>query len=220
MSHYAFEFCGETLHALPSGALFWPAQGVLCVSDLHFGKAQRYAGQGGSALPPYETQDTLLRLDEDISKCGASTVICLGDSFDRVQASRDLDDAARAWITRMQAGRRWIWIEGNHDPGPIAMGGSHLFEFSSAPLIFRHIAEPEGRGEVSGHYHPKVTLNLKGRSLTRRCFFFDRRRLILPAYGTYTGGLSIERAPLARLLGADAICLLLGPRVMPVPRPR
>lgn len=218
MSHYEFEFCGELMHARASGALYWPAQNVLCVSDLHFGKAQRYAGFGASTLPPYDTQDTLLRLDQDIAETSAGTLVCLGDSFDRIGASDDLDSAARDWITRLQAGRTWIWIEGNHDPGPVGLGGAHLSEFHSGTLLFRHIAETAGHGEISGHYHPKLTLNLKGRALTRRCFIYDQKRLIMPAYGTYTGGLSVQSEPLGSMLDRDAICILTGSKAMPVPR--
>ena len=219
MSHYAFTFYGEILHALASGALYWPEQNLLCVSDLHFGKAQRYAVQGGSTLPPYDTHDTLMRLSDDISNTQAKTVICLGDSFDRIDASSNMDDHAHDWITRLQAGRDWIWIEGNHDPGPVDLGGTHLAEHLRAGLIFRHIAigETLKSGEISGHYHPKITLNLKARALTRRCFAIDERRLIMPAFGTYTGGLSVRAEPLNTLLSTKAIAVLTGQTALPVP---
>lgn len=219
MSHYAFTFCGAELQALPSGALYWPDRKLLCVSDLHFGKAQRYAARGGAALPPYETRDTLMRLDSDIAATGATTVVCLGDSFDRIGALDDLEHEAQGWITRLQAGRRWIWIEGNHDPGPIGLGGTHLAEFVEAPLTFRHIAEAREAGEISGHYHPKVTLHLRGRSLRRACFLLDSHRIILPAYGTYTGGMSVTQPPLSGLVSGDALCILTGKTAQPVPYP-
>lgn len=221
MSHYTFLFHGETLHALASGALYWPTQNLLCVSDLHLGKAQRYATHGSGALPPYETHDTLMRLDQDIAQTGAKTVICLGDSFDRVNASDDLDAAARAWITRMQTGRRWIWIEGNHDPGPIAIGGTHSAEFHAGPITFRHIAQLDESGEISGHYHPKLALNLRKARISRRCLLIDSQRIILPAFGTYTGGLSAMREPLFSLMNAPVLCVLCGGNAaQPVPRPK
>ena len=43
-----FTLAGAALRALPSGALFWAEAGLLCVSDLHFGKAQRAARAGGA----------------------------------------------------------------------------------------------------------------------------------------------------------------------------
>lgn len=220
MSSHAFTFCNEDFLALPSGALFWPAQRLLCVSDLHFGKASRYALHGASVLPPYEVHDTLLRLDQDIAEQRPKAVICLGDSFDRVGASDDLDPRAREWIIRLQAGVNWIWIEGNHDPGPLDLGGTHMHEVAIGPIVFRHIAlgETATGGEVSGHYHPKATVRAGNRAIIRRCFATDAHRIILPAYGTYTGGLNVNASPISTLLATNAICILTGAKALPIPR--
>jgi DNA ligase-associated metallophosphoesterase len=220
MTQHAFTLAGETLHALPSGALFWPAQALLCVSDLHFGKSERRVRRGGMVLPPYEAQETLTRLQADLDKTGAATVICLGDSFDDMAASAGLPEEARLWIARLQAGRRWIWVEGNHDPGPVDLGGTHLAEVSLQPLVFRHIALPDGVGEISGHYHPKAVLRSRAGSLSRPAFLIDSVRVILPAYGTYTGGLRSSDAALNALMGKDAIAVLTGKTALTVPMPR
>ncbi|MBR9765682.1 MAG: ligase-associated DNA damage response endonuclease PdeM [Rhodobacteraceae bacterium] len=216
MDGYAFTLAGAELLALPSGALYWPAQGLLCVSDLHLGKAERMARRALSPLPPYETQDTLARLEEALELTGAETVVCLGDSFDDDAAARALPPKDRLWITTLQAGRRWIWIEGNHDPGPVDLGGEHLSELALGPLTFRHIAETAARGEVSGHYHPKA--GLRGR--WRPAFLYDAARLILPAFGTYTGGLRSDARELRALMAPDARAVLTGEtaRVIPMPR--
>ncbi|WP_299153193.1 ligase-associated DNA damage response endonuclease PdeM [uncultured Tateyamaria sp.] len=213
-------FCGAALKALGSGALFWPAEGVLCVSDLHLGKAERIARRGGAALPPYETRDTLTRLATDLEATRARTVICLGDSFDDLAAARAMPEEERLWITRLQAGRRWIWIEGNHDPGPIEYGGTHLGELHLAPLTFRHIAQTGKTREISGHYHPKATLHTRGRAITRPAFLIDSDKLIMPAYGTYTGGLRSHDAVLTRIMRADARAILTGAHPIEIPMPR
>jgi DNA ligase-associated metallophosphoesterase len=211
---------GARLKALGSGALFWPDHNVLCVSDLHLGKSERIARRGGTQLPPYETRDTLTRLASDLEATGARSVICLGDSFDDLNAARSLPEDERLWITRLQAGRRWVWIEGNHDPGPLEFGGTHLAELPAPPLTFRHIAKPGENGEVSGHYHPKATLNARGRAITRPAFLIDSDRLIMPAYGTYTGGLRSHDAALTQLMSSDAHAILTGPKPMRIPMPR
>ncbi|WP_223428607.1 ligase-associated DNA damage response endonuclease PdeM [Tateyamaria pelophila] len=220
MNTYDFTFTGTHLQALGSGALYWPAQALLCVSDLHLGKSERIARRGGSQLPPYETRDTLTRLSGDLDATGARTVICLGDSFDDLAAARSLSEDERLWITRLQAGRRWVWIEGNHDPGPIEFGGTHLADMVHPPLTFRHITQPTASGEISGHYHPKATLHLRSRAITRRAFLFDQDRLIMPAYGTYTGGLRSHDAALTDLMRTDAHAILTGPNPMQIPMPR
>jgi DNA ligase-associated metallophosphoesterase len=220
MNELVFSFAGAELAALGSGALWWPAQGLLCVSDLHLGKSERVARRSGLALPPYETRDTLGRLADDLAHTRARTVICLGDSFDDLGAAQSLAEDERLWIAGLQAGRRWIWVEGNHDPGPVNMGGTHLAELPETPLVFRHIAEIGAKGEVSGHYHPKVSVSLKGRSISRPAFLFDENRLILPAYGTYTGGLRSTTPDLSHLFGAGARAILTGPVPHMVPMPR
>ena len=220
MNTLPFRFRDAMLAALPSGALHWPDERLLVVSDLHFCKSARLSAVGGAALPPYETRDTLLRLEADLEATGAERVICLGDSFDTAQVEGELPEADRVWIARLQAGRSWVWIEGNHDPGPVALGGAHLAELRIGGLLFRHIATHGAEGEVSGHYHPKARLKLRGRTLSRPCFLLDAVRLILPAYGAYTGGLRSDSAALCALMAGDARAILTGPRPVAIPMPR
>lgn len=218
MNGIDFTLAGVALTALPSGALFWAAERMLVVSDLHLGKSERLARRGGGLLPPYEVTDTLTRLEADLDRTQASRVICLGDSFDDDTAMRALAEGPRLWLARLIAGRDWTWIEGNHDPGPVDLPGSHRAQVTRPPLTFRHIAQPDTpMGEVSGHYHPKRRLSLRGRALTRACFLVDDRRLILPAFGTYTGGLRSDAPVLNALMGPGARAILTGPAPCMVP---
>jgi uncharacterized protein len=214
--HHTLFFHGESLHLRPTGALHWPARNLLVVSDLHLGKSERLARRGGSLLPPYETQATLEKLDRDLDTTRASSVICLGDSFDDTASADGIDDHSRLWLARLMAGRDWTWITGNHDPGPIEIGGTHRDEVALGPFTFRHIADPQETAEVSGHYHPKA--RLAGQS--RPCFLADAKRLILPAYGVYTGGLRSHEPVLTTLMAKDALAILTGPRALAIPMPR
>lgn len=216
MTTYSFTLNGPTLTALPSGALYWQAQNLLTVSDLHFGKSERLARRGGTLLPPFDTRETLSRLDADIATTNPTSVICLGDSFDDLDAANGLPDADLLWLTKLMAGRNWTWVLGNHDPGPINLAGSHKAETTLGPLSFRHIANPSQSGEVSGHYHPKA--RIAGQS--RACFLLDDTRLIMPAYGAYTGGLWCDHVALTTLMKPNALAILTGPRALPMPMPR
>ncbi|MEL6607488.1 MAG: ligase-associated DNA damage response endonuclease PdeM [Pseudomonadota bacterium] len=220
MNGHVFSLAGAELTALPSGALWWAHLRLLCVSDLHLGKSDRIARRTGTMLPPYETRDTLGRLDADIRATGAATVVCLGDSFDDLAAAESLDEDERLWLTRLQAGRRWVWIEGNHDPGPVDFGGTHLAELPSPPITFRHIARPGQSGEVSGHYHPKAKISARGKSISRACFLYDSDRVILPAYGTYTGGLRSDDQALSGIMRREACAVLTGTQTHVIPMPR
>lgn len=216
MNWHDFTFCGLDLRALPSGALFWPDERLLCVSDLHLGKSDRLARRGGTLLPPYETRETLTRLDADLAATGALQVICLGDSFDDDAAVKALAEEETLWLLRMMAGRGWTWIAGNHDPAPLTLGGEHRSDVRMGPLTFRHIAEPHAAGEISGHYHPKASLAGK----SRPCFLVDAARIILPAYGAYTGGLRSHDAALTALMAPSALAILTGTRCLVRPMPR
>lgn len=214
---HTLTFCDHRLEARPSGALFWPEKRLLVVSDLHLGKSERMARRGGALLPPYETRETLERLDGELEATGAQQVVCLGDSFDDAAALDGLDEPERIWLLRMMAGREWVWITGNHDAGPLDIAGSHRAEWHIEGLVFRHIAQMGARGEISGHYHPKA--RLAGRAW--RCFAADGDRIILPAFGTYTGGLWCEDSALSDLFGAGARAILCGgsaARAIPMPR--
>ncbi|SEN37452.1 putative phosphoesterase [Loktanella fryxellensis] len=214
MNTHVFRFGEQVLTALPSGALWWGDRRLLCVSDLHLGKADRIARRTGRMLPPYETRETLARLAADIALTDPATVLCLGDSFDDLMAADSLDVTDTAMLTSLQAGRRWLWAEGNHDPGPLALGGTHVAQHDCGGLTFRHIASATPH-EISGHYHPKHAI--PGTGTARPCFLTDGNRLILPAYGAYTGGLRATDPVLSGLFTGRILAILTGRRAICVP---
>jgi DNA ligase-associated metallophosphoesterase len=192
---------GADLVAEPSGALYWPALRTLIVADLHLEKGSSYARRG-LMLPPYDSAATLDRLAAAMERPGLERVICLGDSFHDADAATRLAAADAARLARLIEACEWLWIAGNHDPAPPpGLGGRVVTgDLRLGPLTFRHIAAAESApGEVSGHYHPKASLHRRGRRLTGRCFVFDERRLILPAFGAYAGGLNVRDAALGAL---------------------
>jgi hypothetical protein len=187
-----------TLVADLSGALFWEDERLLVVSDLHLEKGSSFAARG-VLLPPYDTVATLARLAAVIARLDPRAVIALGDSFHDREAHRRLSAPDRDAIIAMQVRRDWIWISGNHDPAlPSDLGGMVASEVAIGPIVFRH--EPTGAlGEIAGHLHPKARVSTRGRSVERRCFACDGQRAVMPAFGAYTGGLSIRDAAFAKI---------------------
>ena len=181
-----------------SGALYWEAQRLLVVSDLHLEKGSSFAARG-VLLPPYDTVATLGRLAAVVARHDPRMVIALGDSFHDRDAHERLSDADRDTLTALQAGRDWIWISGNHDPAlPSDLGGMVANEVAIGPIAFRH--EPTGAfGEIAGHLHPKARVATRGRAMERRCFASDGERAVMPAFGAYTGGLSIRDAAFSKI---------------------
>mgnify|MGYP000132533721 CR=1 FL=1 len=229
MDAFPFALAGVPVVARASGALWWPGAGLLCVSDLHLGRSERLARRGGTLLPPYETRDTLDRLAAELTDLAPARVVCLGDSFDDDAAARGLAPAETDRLAALAAGRHWIWIAGNHDPAPHGLAGEGWAEFAQGGLVFRHAPVPDAApgaasGEVAGHFHPKLRRSLGGLAVTRPCFVTDGRRLVMPAFGAYTGGLAAEHPDLAGLFGAGARAILTGQPCLPLPlhpaRPR
>ncbi len=214
----AFALSGAALSARGSGALWWEDERLLCVADLHLGRSGRLARRGGPLLPPYETEATLDRLAAEIAHLDPAVVICLGDSFDDDASVGELAPAALARLATLMAGRHWVWVSGNHDPAPVTLGGAHTDLLAMGPLTFRHEARSgDVSGEISGHYHPKLRLSLRGRQIARACFLQDARRVILPAFGAYTGGLAADHPALAGLIGADGAAILTGDPCLRLP---
>ncbi len=189
---------GVTLIADLSGAFFWESERLLVVSDLHLEKGSSFAARG-VLLPPYDTVATLSRLSAVIARHDPRTVIALGDSFHDRKAHERLSVGDREAIAALQARRDWIWIAGNHDPVlPRDVGGVVASEVAVGSVTFRH--EPTGAaGEIAGHLHPKARVTTRGRSVERRCFASDGMRAVMPAFGAYTGGLSIRDEAFARI---------------------
>jgi DNA ligase-associated metallophosphoesterase len=184
-----------------SGALLWEEQRLLVVSDLHLEKGSSFATRG-VLLPPYDTVATLGRLAAVIARHDPRMVIALGDSFHDRAAHERLSTPDFEALTAMQARRDWIWISGNHDPAlPSDLGGVVASEVAIGPIVFRH--EPTGAmGEIAGHLHPKARVATRGRSMERRCFASDGERAVMPAFGAYTGGLSIRDVAFSKIFGA------------------
>ena len=204
-----FSFCTHELMALPQGALFWPARRALLVADLHLEKASWFA-KGGQMLPPYDSIATLADLSTVAAATDAAEIWCLGDSFHDSAGCDRLPAEAQALLTALTAKTRWTWITGNHDPGIADHCGGEIVEEAEVDgLLLRHEADPdETRPELSGHFHPKLRLHLRGRLVSRRCFVATTRKLILPAFGALTGGLDAHHPEIVRAVGAGAQALV------------
>jgi uncharacterized protein len=213
---------GVSLVADLAGALYWPDEGALIISDLHLEKGSAFAVRG-ILMPPYDTAATLEALTAVIARYAARIVVALGDNFHDGGGPGRLAATDRAQLLKLQRGRDWLWIAGNHDPDPgEGIGGVFARALALGPLSFRHEPTARGRGgargngsgesfrgtfeetygEISGHLHPAARIHQRGRTQTRKCFATDGERLVMPAFGAFTGGLNIRNAAFLRVFGA------------------
>ena len=188
----SLSFAGATLRPMPCGALYWPAQSALLVADLHFEKASAFARRGW-LLPPHDSAETIRRLIDAIEVTGARRVYCLGDSFHDSGGPERLAAGPRAALRALTTALDWLWITGNHDDSAgAALGGRAMATAHIDGLVLRHEADPHDPApEISGHFHPKVAVHVRGRRITRRCFAVSPAKIILPAYGAFAGGLDV-----------------------------
>ncbi|MFC3125740.1 ligase-associated DNA damage response endonuclease PdeM [Pseudoroseomonas globiformis] len=207
-----FHLAGERLALDPAGTLFWPAQRLLAVADLHLEKGSHFAARG-QMVPPFDTRDTLSRLQPLLRRYTPQHIVFLGDSFHDSGGSARMQLADRALLAELLTGRRVTWVLGNHDPAPpVGLPGEAVETLRLGPLVFRHQGIPDAASgfELSGHFHPKASMPTRCGPVTRPCFLADARRILLPAFGSYTGGLEITAPPVAALFPRGGRAFLLG----------
>ena len=211
MSAAPLHLGGQRLMLDPVGVLVWPAEKLLAVADLHLEKGSAFAA-AGRFLPPYDTRETLDRLARAVRLWNPQHLVMLGDSFHDRRGESRLAPADLAALLRLLAGREVVWVLGNHDPVPPAsLPGVAMGELRRGPFVFRHIAQPGTvSGEISGHFHPKAAAPVRGGAITRPCFLSDGRRVLLPAFGAFTGGLDIRDPAIAGLFPRGGRAFLLG----------
>ena len=215
---HPISLAGATFLADLNGALLWPDESTLVVADLHLEKGSSYASRKRAQfLPPYDTSATIGRLEQLLATHAPKRVICLGDSTHDSGAAERMDAANAERIAAMTGGRDWIWITGNHDPEPPAnWGGTVLREVAIGNVVLRHqagVGTPDDETcEISGHFHPTASVRTRLARVSGRCFALDGRRLVLPAFGAYTGGLNVLDPAIARLFDLAFDVVMMGRR--------
>ena len=205
-----FSFAGEEMALAAGQALYWPREQALLVADLHLEKASFYA-RFGQMLPPYDSRETLGRVAEAVRQTGARRVFCLGDNFHDAGGAQRLETHAAGMLDALTRMTDWVWVAGNHDLGHVP-SGTAVDELELGGIVLRHEALPgELRPELSGHFHPKLKISLRGRSVVRPCAVVSETKLILPAFGALTGGMdAADPAIIAALQPARTADALLG----------
>ena len=172
VSNVSVMFGGHRFVPMAEAALFWPARRALLVADLHFEKASWYASHG-QLLPPYDSVETLGRLEAIVAATEAHELWCLGDSFHDMGGVERMPAAARAMLDKLTADLDWTWVVGNHDPHlGDDIGGRVVDEIEIDGILLRHEAEPhEARPEISGHFHPSCASRCAGAALRAAASF-------------------------------------------------
>jgi DNA ligase-associated metallophosphoesterase len=203
---HEISICGKAFIALASGALYWPSEDALIVADLHLEKASAFA-RHGQMLPPYDTRATLTRLAQVLDQTEATTVVALGDSFHDNGGPQRMSAEDLEILRVLQDGRDWLWLTGNHDAVIDAgAGGTVRNAITVEGITLRHEpATARVTHEIAGHLHPAAKLSRHGHCIRRPCFVGNGLRLVLPAFGAFTGGLNILDDAFEPLFGNDGM---------------
>jgi DNA ligase-associated metallophosphoesterase len=201
-----------------SGAMWLPEERLLVVSDLHFEKGSHFARRG-QFLPPYDTRATLDGLERLMRLCRPKTVLSLGDAFHDREAEGRMDERDAARLERLCGAAEWIWILGNHDPLPPKRFRGTAHETAEiAGLLFVHEPNDAEGWQVAGHLHPCAIAEKNGRGVRRPAFVTDGERMVMPAFGAFTGGLNVLDKAFAPVFPASFQAHLCGKsRVYAVP---
>ena len=210
------------------GALYWISEKTLLVADLHLGQGRSLASRG-SLIPPYDTQATLLSLKRLVERFAPRRIISLGDSFHDDRQAKLLEDKEKILLEALMKGREWLWITGNHDPekqksisGEVAAS----FEIGGLTLMHHPLEEAlEEKGFISGHLHPAASLIRSGRRVKCKCYALNSWQMVLPGFGSYTGGLDIAKPAFKAMrqcpeftvwmIGARGVYRLSGEKLQP-----
>lgn len=192
-----------------SGALYVPQYDTLLIADLHLEKGSSRAHLG-QLLPPYDTRAGLLSLQAAIAKWAPARVMLLGDSFHDAQGPERMAAADRALLEQLAAQADFIWLSGNHDPClPAHLPGSRSVEIALCDITLRHEPGAGAINEIAGHLHPVASIRRRGRRVRTKCFVISPARIILPAFGAYTGGLDVRHEAFRPLLSGEAFRVIM-----------
>jgi uncharacterized protein len=176
-----------------SGALYCAGEKLLLIADLHLEQGASLARRG-LHVPPYDTVVTLAMLENVLADTKAQRLVLLGDSFHDAVAHEAVREQDAARLRQITSAVDTIWISGNHDPkAHDQLGGTCVDEMMFGSITLRHTPArlKPNELEIAGHLHPGATIVQRGSHIRTKCFVGDNCRIILPAFGSYTGALNV-----------------------------
>ncbi|GAB4472690.1 MAG: ligase-associated DNA damage response endonuclease PdeM [Elainellaceae cyanobacterium] len=201
----------QRLQLLPEKAVYVPDYDLLLVADVHLGKSEAFQSLG-VPIPNHVNQDTLDRLRNLCDRLSPKTLIVLGDLF---HSPRGLDDAIlQSWVHFTETcGTTVQVILGNHDRAIATILSAYAIPFHTHPVEYPGLVLSHEPADVldcvnlCGHIHPCLLLKTRLDTLRLPCFFLERHRLILPSFGSFTGGyeMRLKRGAIAYVVVEGAV---------------
>lgn len=213
-------------------AAYLPDHDTLLLADMHFEKGSYLQAVGGAPLPSYDTRDSVARLSDLIEDYRPRCVIALGDSFHDINADQRLSSQDAKVLNRLiERVDDFVWILGNHDPDiPPIIAGRREDHVTLAGqqaqggtfLLTHHPTQPDDGGvNICGHLHPKLRVTLRKGRASGPCFAISQGRIILPSFGSFTGGLWVDHPAISEvMIGAPSYGLIARDKIYAISNPR
>ena len=173
------------------GSVYWPDKKSLILGDLHLEKSSYFA-KLGNFLPPYDSFETLNKLEKSLNKLNVNKIILLGDIFHDKEGIKRLNKKLLKYLDYICKKFDVIWLVGNHDGIDRPKDAKFCKKYKIDNINFNHKSSKNTMNELSGHYHPKATLKLFKTKISKPCFLIGKSKIILPAYGSFTGGIDSQ----------------------------
>lgn len=191
---------------LSEGAVFFTESRTLVVADIHLGKSAAFRARG-LPVPEGDTVRDLGRLTALAEKCAAASLVIAGDLFHAPSGiTAELEETLDRFLTSI--GPSVTLVAGNHDTKlkriPAGLRSVPHLDLGESVRILHDPAHATGnRLHVSGHWHPVVRIpDGRRTSLRLPCFLFRNNTLVLPAFGSFTGGAVMAPQPDDRIFVA------------------
>jgi uncharacterized protein len=203
----SIELSGEQVQLLPDRAVVLPRRRTLIVADPHFGKDDLFR-RAGIAVPRGPAVTDLQRLTSMLEAHGCERLVVLGDFLHAATRTGDSFLHAFALWRRAHSGVAIEVIAGNHDRRERrekwdGLVGWHASALVEPPFVFAHepVAHPGGY-VLAGHIHPVLRITARSHKLRVPVFWQRAEYLVLPSFGSFTGGANVSPQPADRLYAA------------------
>ncbi len=205
-------FADQSFELQPTGAIFWPKEELLIISDVHLGKITHFR-KHGMPIPNDAALENFEKLDQIISYFNPAQLVFLGDLF---HASFNNEFVHfKSWVAQQTV--PITLIKGNHEVLDDATYASFGIEvepyitFDTFRLQHYPVEESSNVPVICGHVHPAYLLKGKaGDKIKLKCFHATEIQLTLPAFGVFTGSHLIIPKP------QDQIVLVTGERLIAI----
>ena len=190
------------------GILFWFDKQIAIIADLHLEKGSSF-GPSGQFLPPYDSEETLNKIFKTIKNHKIKTIILLGDTFHDKNAFDRMSEKVFILFKSLIEKYEVIFILGNHESKFEIGRINFLNEYVIDDIHFIHQALQKSIFQISGHFHPVATIKSSIKKITAKCLLHTNNHIILPSFGTYTGGLNINDPALKPFVNHKSYVYLL-----------